>query len=83
MNSEHDLAPDAPIDAPGRLLAVSISPPRSVEWRGETIRTGIFKSPVAQPLIARRQGIEGDGQADAWRNPLLNRLGKRRPTLRP
>lgn len=48
----------------GRLLAVSLGKPQDVEWRGETVRTGIFKSPVEGSVHAGRLGLRGDGQAD-------------------
>lgn len=47
-----------------RLHAVSRGLPRWVSWRGQTIRTGIFKTPVTGPLHVSAEGVEGDGQAD-------------------
>lgn len=47
-----------------KLLAVSLGQPREVEWRGEVVRTGIFKSPVRGPIEVERLGLVGDGQAD-------------------
>ncbi len=52
------------LEAPARLLAVSCGLPRAVHWRGQTIRTGIFKKPVEGRVEARSHGLEGDGQAD-------------------
>lgn len=52
------------VPARAQLLAVSLGRPREVEWRGETIRTGIFKSPVSGAVAAGTLGLEGDGQAD-------------------
>ena len=47
-----------------RLVAVSTGRPREVEWQGETVRTSIFKEPVAGRLRVRRLNIEGDEQSD-------------------
>jgi MOSC domain-containing protein YiiM len=47
-----------------RVVSVNVGRPREVEWRGKTVRTGIFKSPVAGPVAARGVSLEGDGQAD-------------------
>src|SRR6201995_87995 len=38
--------------------------PADVEWRGRTVPTGIYKTPVAGPVIVRRLNIDGDGQGD-------------------
>jgi MOSC domain-containing protein YiiM len=47
-----------------RLLSVNVGRPRLVEWRGETIATGIFKQAVAGPIAVTRTNLAGDGQAD-------------------
>lgn len=47
-----------------KLLSVNVSPPREASYEGRTIRTGIFKAPVAGRVMVRRLNIEGDGQAD-------------------
>ncbi len=46
------------------IVSVNVGLPREVEWRGERVRTGIFKSPVAGPVRVGRLNLEGDGQAD-------------------
>jgi ferredoxin-NADP reductase/MOSC domain-containing protein YiiM/ferredoxin len=38
--------------------------PTDVAWRGKTVHTGIYKSPVAGPVMVRRLNIDGDGQGD-------------------
>src|SRR3954463_10965160 len=38
--------------------------PKDVQWRGKTIHTGIWKSPVDGPVMVRRLNIDGDGQGD-------------------
>jgi ferredoxin-NADP reductase/MOSC domain-containing protein YiiM/ferredoxin len=48
----------------GRLLSVNVGGPREVEWEGKTVRTAIWKEPVAGPRMVRRINIDGDDQAD-------------------
>ncbi|MCL2419310.1 MAG: MOSC and FAD-binding oxidoreductase domain-containing protein [Conexibacteraceae bacterium] len=48
----------------GRLLSVNVGVPREVEWQGRTVRTAIWKEPVAGPVMVRRLNIDGDDQAD-------------------
>jgi MOSC domain-containing protein YiiM len=47
-----------------RLISVNVGTPRTVSWRGKQVSTGIFKSPVAGPVMARPHNLEGDHQAD-------------------
>ena len=47
-----------------RLLSVNVGLPREVEWRGRTVRTAIFKSPVDDRRHVTRLNVDGDGQAD-------------------
>ena len=47
-----------------KLVSVNVGQPREVEWRGRTIRTSIFKSPVQGLVRVRRENIEGDRQSD-------------------
>lgn len=47
-----------------KLISVNVGMPREVSWRGETVFTGIFKSPVAGPVTLRTLNLDGDGQAD-------------------
>lgn len=47
-----------------KLLSVNVGLPREVVWQGETVLTGIFKEPVAGPLMLRGLNLEGDAQAD-------------------
>jgi ferredoxin-NADP reductase/MOSC domain-containing protein YiiM/ferredoxin len=46
------------------LVSVNVGLPRDVTWRGKTVRTGIWKSPVAGPRMVRRLNVDGDGQGD-------------------
>jgi ferredoxin-NADP reductase/MOSC domain-containing protein YiiM len=48
----------------GRLLSVNVGMPKNVQWRGETVYTGIWKTPVDGPVMVRRRNIDGDGQGD-------------------
>ncbi len=47
-----------------RLLAVNVGLPQNVQWRGETVYTGIWKNPVAGRRAVRRLNLDGDGQGD-------------------
>jgi ferredoxin-NADP reductase/MOSC domain-containing protein YiiM len=47
-----------------RLLSVNVGLPRDVAWRGKTVRTAIWKTPVQGRHVARRLNIDGDGQGD-------------------
>ena len=46
------------------LLAISLSAPRTLEFGGRRAETGICKQPVAGPVRATAEGIEGDAQVD-------------------
>ncbi len=46
------------------LISVNVGLPQDVPWHGKTVHTGIFKSPVAGPVMARRLNLDGDGQGD-------------------
>ncbi len=46
------------------LLSVNVGLPKDVAWQGKTVHTGIWKSPVAGPVQARRLNLDGDGQGD-------------------
>ncbi|WP_028637756.1 MOSC and FAD-binding oxidoreductase domain-containing protein [Nocardioides sp. URHA0032] len=47
-----------------RLLSVNVGMPKDVSWRGRTVHTGVWKSPVSGPRLVRRLNIDGDGQGD-------------------
>src|ERR1700691_5417483 len=47
-----------------KLLSVNVGLPRDVTWNGKTVRTAIWKSPVADRRIVRKLNIDGDGQGD-------------------
>ena len=47
-----------------RLLSVNVGKPKDVDWHGKSVHTGIWKSPVSGPVMARRLNLDGDGQGD-------------------
>ncbi len=47
-----------------RVLSVNVGAVRDVEWRGEQVRTGIWKEPVAGRVTLRGVNLAGDDQAD-------------------
>ena len=48
----------------GALLSVNVGMPREVTWQGRTVRTAVWKKPVAGRRMVRRLNIDGDGQGD-------------------
>ena len=47
-----------------KLLSVNVGVPRDAVWRGEVVRTGIFKSPVSGRIAMHGVNLDGDAQAD-------------------
>jgi MOSC domain-containing protein YiiM len=47
-----------------QVVALSVGLPREVEWRGQTVLTSIFKTPVDRRLHATTLNFEGDQQSD-------------------
>jgi ferredoxin-NADP reductase/MOSC domain-containing protein YiiM len=47
-----------------KILSVNVGLPREVEWRGRTVRSGIWKTFVRGRVFAGRLNLAGDGQAD-------------------
>jgi ferredoxin-NADP reductase/MOSC domain-containing protein YiiM len=58
------------------LISVNVGRPQDVEWHGETVHTGIWKSPVPGAQWVGRLNIDGDGQGD-----LLGHGGEQRAVL--
>ena len=56
-----------------RLISVNVGLPREITWRGKTVRTGIWKSPVVGRVIVRKLNIDGDGQGDLAGHGGVNR----------
>jgi MOSC domain-containing protein YiiM len=48
----------------GRIVSVNVGQPRSVNWRGRTVTTSIWKQPVAGRRGLHGVNVEGDDQAD-------------------
>ncbi|HEY3840797.1 MAG TPA: MOSC and FAD-binding oxidoreductase domain-containing protein [Bryobacteraceae bacterium] len=46
------------------LLSVNVGLPRDIEWKGRTVHTGIWKTPVQGRRRAGRLNLDGDGQGD-------------------
>ncbi len=46
------------------LVSVNVGMPRDVAWQGRVVHTGIWKSPVDRPVMARTLNLDGDGQGD-------------------
>src|SRR3954471_10610856 len=46
------------------LVSINIGLPQDVSWRGRTVHTGVWKSPVTGSRMVRRLNIDGDGQGD-------------------
>jgi ferredoxin-NADP reductase/MOSC domain-containing protein YiiM len=60
----------------GGLVSVNVGLPKEVAWRGRTVRTGIWKTPVTGPRMVRTLNIDGDGQGDlaghgGWQRAVL------------
>ena len=47
-----------------KVIAVSVGSPHDVVWRGQTVRTSIFKSPVSGRVHVGRLDVDGDEQSD-------------------
>lgn len=47
-----------------KLLSLNVGQPRMVEWRGEMVRTSIWKSPVEGRVRLRGVNLDGDRQSD-------------------
>src|SRR5579859_7543610 len=47
-----------------QLVAVSVGVPRDIQWKGRTVHTGVWKTPVAGRRLVRRLNVDGDGQGD-------------------
>lgn len=47
-----------------RVVSINVGRPRLVVWNGQTVSTGIFKSPITGPVMLRTLNLDGDRQAD-------------------
>src|SRR3954466_4878811 len=53
-----------PAQARVRIVSINAGQPREVQWRGKTVLTSIFKTPLEGRVRASRLNIAGDRQAD-------------------
>jgi MOSC domain-containing protein YiiM/ferredoxin-NADP reductase len=49
---------------PTKVVSVNVGLPRTVEWKGKAVSTGIFKAPVVGRVRLRSLNFDGDRQAD-------------------
>ena len=47
-----------------RVVSVNVGKPRTVDWHGRKVRSGIWKDPVDGPVDVRGVNLAGDDQAD-------------------
>jgi MOSC domain-containing protein YiiM len=47
-----------------KVLSINAGLPQDVDWRGKTVRTSIFKSPVPGRVRVTRLNVAGDEQSD-------------------
>lgn len=47
-----------------KLLSVNLSLPKTIDYGGKRVTTGIYKEPAAGRVMVGRLGLQGDGQAD-------------------
>jgi MOSC domain-containing protein YiiM len=47
-----------------KIVSVNVGLPRDVEWKGTSVSTGIFKSPVQGTVEVKTLNLRGDQQAD-------------------
>ncbi len=47
-----------------RVISVNAGLPRTVQWNGKAVSTGIFKAPVSGRIHLRTLNFDGDRQAD-------------------
>ena len=47
-----------------KVISVNVGLPRTVQWKGKAVSTGIFKTPVSGRINLRTLNFDGDRQAD-------------------
>jgi MOSC domain-containing protein YiiM len=47
-----------------KLLSINVGLPREIDWRGKTVLTSIFKTPVSGRIRVTRLNLDGDQQSD-------------------
>ena len=48
----------------GKIVSINVGVPREVFWNDKSVKTSIFKNPIAGPIVADRLGLKGDTQSD-------------------
>ncbi len=46
------------------IISLNVGLPREIIWQDDVVTTGIFKEPVATPVMMRTLNLDGDQQAD-------------------
>jgi MOSC domain-containing protein YiiM len=47
-----------------KVISLNVGLPRTVNFQGQAVTTGIFKEPVKERIKLRRFNLDGDKQAD-------------------
>src|SRR3989454_6607959 len=47
-----------------KLLSINVGLPQEIDWRAKTVRTSIFKAPIAGRVRVTTLNVEGDRQSD-------------------
>ena len=47
-----------------RLISVNVGLPRDIAWKGRTVHTAVWKTPLGGRCHVRRLNLDGDGQGD-------------------
>ena len=47
-----------------KVISVNVGLPREIPWRGQMVRTSVYKTPVAGRVRVRKLNFDGDAQAD-------------------
>ena len=47
-----------------KVVSVNVGQPREIPWRGQLVRTSVYKTPVTGRVRVRKLNFDGDAQAD-------------------
>lgn len=47
-----------------KVISVNVGQPSEIPWRGQTVRTSVYKKPVSGRVAVRKLNLDGDAQAD-------------------
>jgi ferredoxin-NADP reductase/MOSC domain-containing protein YiiM len=59
-----------------KVISVNVGQPREIPWRGQLVRTSVYKTPVTGRVRVRKLNFDGDAQAD-----LLGHGGEHRAVM--